>query len=79
MAETTYPVTLQIERPATSSRICALFTIIPFKFMALVMQNTVQFFISIVFGVVFIIAEFAVLFTGVYPRGMHAFMVKVTY
>lgn len=77
MADSTYPVTLQIERPETSSRMWALFTIIPIKYIALILNVIMLYIFMIGVSVVFFLSQLAVLFTGKYPQGWHAFMVKV--
>ncbi len=79
-AYNTHPVDLQIERPETSSRMWALFsTIIPIKFITLFVQFIVLYIYQIGVGVLFVLGQFAVLFTGRFPRGWHAFMVRVMY
>jgi hypothetical protein len=77
MADTTYPVTLQIERPESSSRMWALFTIFPIKAIALILNIIMLYIFMVGVGVVFFLSQLAVLFTGKYPQGWHAFMVKV--
>ncbi len=77
MTATAYPVDLQIERPERSSRIWALFTIIPLKFTSLWIPMIVLSFVQFAVAFVFIISQFIVLFTGKYPPSWHAFMVRV--
>jgi hypothetical protein len=78
MADTTYPVTLQIERPETSSRMWALFnTFIPIKGITLIINIIMLYIFMIGVGVVFFISQLIVLFTGKYPQGMHKFVVQV--
>jgi len=77
MTATTYPVDLQIERPENSSRMWALFTIIPIKFFALIINIIVLYIFMIAVGFIFFISQIIVFFNGKYPPGMHAFMVKV--
>jgi hypothetical protein len=78
MADTTYPVNLQIERPETSSRMWALFnTFIPIKGITLIINIIVLYIFMIGVAVVFFVSQLIVLFTGKFPEGMHAFMVKV--
>jgi len=75
-----HPVDLHIERPETSSRMWALFSIIiPIKFITLFVQFIVLYVYLIGFSVLFVLSQFAVLFTGRFPRGWHAFMVRVMY
>jgi hypothetical protein len=78
MADTTYPVNLQIERPETSSRMWALFnTFIPIKGITLIINIIVLYIFMIGVAVVFFVSQLIVLFTGKFPEGMHAFMVKL--
>jgi Domain of unknown function (DUF4389) len=78
MAEGTYPVDLQVERPETSKRVWAFFSaIIPIKPIVLIINVIVLFFLMIGAAVVFFISQLVVLFTGKYPEGMYGFMVKV--
>ena len=77
MTATTYPVDLQIERPEKSSRMWALFNIIPLKFIALIVHSILLTVFGIAVGFIFFISQIVVLFTGKYPPGWHAFMVKV--
>jgi hypothetical protein len=75
-----HPVDLYIERPETSSRMWALFSIIiPIKPIALFVQYIVLYFYQIAFSVLFALGQLAVLFTGRFPQGWHAFMVRVMY
>ena len=78
MAEGTYPVDLQVERPETSKRVWALFSvIIPIKPIVLIINMIVLYVFMIGAAVVFFISQLVVLFTGKYPEGWHRFMVKV--
>jgi hypothetical protein len=77
MTETAYPVDVQIERPERSSRMWALFTIIPIKSIALIVHIIVSGVLNIAVAAIFFISQIAVLFSGKYPQGMHSFMVKV--
>jgi hypothetical protein len=75
-----YPVDLWIERPAKSSRGYAFFSIIlPFKPILLFVQFIVLYIFSIGTAVLFALGQFAILFTGKFPRGWHAFIVKMMY
>jgi hypothetical protein len=75
-----YPVDLQIQRPEKSSRGYAFFSIIlPFKPILLFVQFIVLYFFSIGTAVLFVLGQFAILFTGKFPRGWHAFIVKMMY
>jgi hypothetical protein len=73
--EPTFPVQFEIQRADTQSRVLALFSI-PFFFVrmiALIPAMIVLYFVMIAFGVVAWIGQWAVLFTGRYPVGMHEF------
>ena len=71
-----YPVSLEITRPERSSRLLALATLLFFipKAILLIPHFFVLYFVGIAALVVGIIAQFAVLFTGKYPVGMHDFV-----
>ena len=78
MAVGTYPVDLQVERPETSKRMWALFTvIIPIKPIMLIINMIVLYVFMIGAMAVFFVSQWAVLFTGKYPEGMHRFVVGV--
>ena len=78
MAVGTYPVDLQVERPETSKRMWALFTvIIPIKPIMLIINMIVLYIFMIGAMAVFFVSQWAVLFTGKYPEGWHRFVVKV--
>jgi hypothetical protein len=78
MAEGTYPVGLQVERPEKSKRVWALFSvIIPIKPIVLIINMIVLYVFMIGAAVVFFVSQLVVLFTGKYPEGWHRFMVKV--
>ncbi len=80
VAPNAHPVDLYIERPEKSSRMWALFSIIiPIKPITLFVQLIVLYFYEIGFSVLFALGQFAVLFTGRFPRGWHGFMVRVMY
>jgi hypothetical protein len=72
-----YPVQLGIEYPQESSRLLALFTI-PFalgRIILLIPMFIVLYALGIAAFIVFVISQWAVVFTGRYPQGMHSFMV----
>ena len=72
-----HPVQLQLPYPPESSRVLALITI-PFaigKLILLIPAMIVLYVLGIVAFVIFVISQWAVLFTGKYPHGMHGFMV----
>jgi hypothetical protein len=70
-------VKLTVPYPEASSRGWAIMTMIGIKGLLLVPQAIVLMIYSIGVGFVFFISQFVVLFTGKYPQGWHAFMVKV--
>ena len=67
-------VSLHIERPATSSRMHCLLRILAGVYV-LIPHGFCLFFRNIAGWVLFVAAFFAVLFTGKYPAGIHAFQV----
>ena len=72
-----HPVQLQLPYPPESSRVLAAITI-PFmigKIILLIPAMIVLYVLGIVAFVIFVISQWAVLFTGRYPQGMHQFMV----
>jgi hypothetical protein len=72
-----YPVRLEIDYPANSSRLLALATLlllIP-KALILIPHFVVLYVLNVAAFVAFIIAQFAVLFTGRYPKSMFDFVV----
>lgn len=72
-----YPVSLAIARPERSSRWLALATLLLFipKAIMLIPHMIILYFLGIASFVVGVIAQFAVLFMGSYPAGMHEFVV----
>ena len=72
-----HPVQMQLPYPQESSRLLAAITI-PFmigKFILLIPAMIVLYVLGIVAFVIFVISQWAVVFTGRYPQGMHQFMV----
>ena len=74
---TAYPIEVHVERSTPRSRLWAILAILTFKLWALIPHFIVLFFLNIARFVVFVIAQFAVLFTGRYPEGMHGFVAAV--
>lgn len=72
-----YPVEVRIDYPAASSRGWAILTIIIVKFLALIPHGIVLWALSIAQGIAFLVAQVVVLFSGVYPRGLHGFVTGV--
>jgi hypothetical protein len=71
-----YPVDLWLVRPDTQSRL----TNFPFlgwiiRSLLLIPHVVILYFFQIAAGIIFLIATFAILFTGKYPRGMFDFYV----
>ncbi len=77
MAHNDTDVVLDIEYPKTSNRVSVLLRAMFGLFYVLLPHAFILFFMQI--GVIFVrmIAFWAVLFTGKYPQGMHAYMVGV--
>lgn len=70
-----YPVQLTIPYPPKSSRGLAILGILTLlKALALVPALFCLYFVGIAAFVVFWIAQWAILFTGRYPEGMHRFV-----
>ena len=72
-----HPVQVDIPYPEESSRLLALLTI-PFtlgKVILLIPVFIVLYAVGIGAFIVFVLSQWAVLFTGRYPQGMHSFMV----
>ncbi len=72
-----HPVQLNIPYPQESSRVLAAVTI-PFaigKIILLIPAVIVLYVLGIVAFVLFVISQWAVVFTGRYPQSMHQFMV----
>jgi hypothetical protein len=65
-----YPVTFHIEYPGRLSRL-----LIFFKWLLIIPHLIVVLFLVIVYGITLVIAWFAILFTGRYPKGMFDFAV----
>lgn len=73
-----YPVQLSIVRPGASSRGKALLFLLLFipKMVYLVPHLIIIYALNIAGFVTAIIGNFAVLFTGKYPEGMHRFILS---
>ena len=70
-----YPVDVQAAFPESSSRgLALLFILFGLKSFALIVHMIVLFIYGIGALFVFLISQLAVLFTGHYPDGMHAFL-----
>lgn len=65
-----YPVTFEVDYPEELSRFAPLY-----KWILVIPNAIVLFFVEIVAIVLWIIAGFAILFTGQFPRGMFDFIV----
>jgi hypothetical protein len=75
-AQPGYPVRVEIDYPAHSSRLLALATLlllIP-KVLIVIPHFVVLYVLNIAAFAAFIIAQIAVLFTGRYPKGMFDFV-----
>ena len=64
-----YPITFNAEYPAKLSRLSTFF-----RFLLVIPQSFVLYFISIAAGVVLFISWWAILFTGRYPKGLFDFI-----
>jgi hypothetical protein len=77
---TPYPVHFDVQRPASQSRLTnfplgiGLFI----RGILLIPHLIILYFLQIVGGIVYLIATFAILFTGRYPRGLFNFYVGYT-
>jgi hypothetical protein len=75
-----YPVTLNVQRPEQSSRLLnfplGIGTMI--RGILLIPHLIILYFLQLVAGIVYLIATFAILFTGRYPRGLFGFYVGYT-
>jgi len=75
-----YPIHLEVERPASQSRL----TNFPLgigsfiRMILLIPHLIILYFLQIVASIIYFIATFAILFTGRYPRGMFTFYVGYT-
>lgn len=77
-AQADYPLTFDVEYPENLNRflnfpILGLFI----KLILLIPHMVILFFLILVAMIVLFIAQFAILFTGSFPEGMHSFMVGV--
>jgi hypothetical protein len=68
-----YPITFNAVYPEKMSRLTTFF-----RFILLIPQAIVLYFLSIAAAVVTFIAWWAILFTGKYPKGLWDFMVGYT-
>jgi hypothetical protein len=64
-----YPITLEIEFPDKLSRLTTFF-----RFLLVIPQSIVIYFLGIVAGVVVFISWWAILFIGRYPKGLFDFV-----
>lgn len=75
-----YPVTFEVRRPDSQSRL----TNFPFfigmfiREILLIPHIIILYFLALVGGIVYLIATFAILFTGRYPQGLFNFFVGYT-
>jgi hypothetical protein len=72
-----YAVHTTIPHPETSSRMWAILTIFGIKNFALLPHLIVLYVLQIAQFVVAWVAQWAILFTGAYPEGMHGFVANV--
>jgi len=77
MALSDYPVDLRADKPAQSSRLWAVLTIVLVKFFALIPHFFVLVFLGIAQWVVAFVAQIVVAIRGEYPPGMFRFVVGV--
>jgi hypothetical protein len=78
-AQSDYPVTLEVDYPENLNRILnfPLFIGYIIKVILLIPHIIVLTFLALAAMIVLFIAQFAILFTGSFPAGMHGFMVGV--
>ncbi|HLF78392.1 MAG TPA: DUF4389 domain-containing protein [Dehalococcoidia bacterium] len=73
-----YPLTLEIDRAESLSRLLNFpFIGLIIKFILLIPHYVCLFFLSIVGFLAVFIAQFAILFSGSFPEGMHSFVTGV--
>ena len=75
-----YPIRVEVDYPQHSSRLLAIATLlflIP-KAAILIPHFIILYVLGLASFVAFVLAQFAVLFTGKYPRGIFDFVVGVT-
>lgn len=74
-----FPVTLEVDYPENLNRILnfPLFIGYFIKLILLIPHLIIIVFLALVAMIVLFIAQFAILFTGSFPEGMHGFMVGV--
>jgi hypothetical protein len=73
-----YPVTLDVDRAESLSRILNFpFLGLVIKFILLIPHYIVLIFLVLVAFIAVVIAQFAILFSGSFPAGMHSFVVGV--
>jgi hypothetical protein len=77
MALGDYPVDLRADKPAQSSRLWAVLTIVLVKFLAMIPHFFVLVFLGIAQWVVAFVAQIVVAIRGEYPAGMFRFVVGV--
>lgn len=78
MDATGYPVTFEIQRAEAQNRLLNLplgiGTVI--RSLLLIPHLIILYFLGIIATILYVIASVAILFTGVYPAGMHDFITK---
>lgn len=67
-----YPVTFDIQRPESLSRL-----LIFVKWLLIIPHSIILYFLSLALNVVLLLAFFAILFTAKYPEGLFTFAVGV--
>jgi hypothetical protein len=72
-----YPVGIRIDRVERRSRLWAVLSLLLIKFLALIPHFIILAVLGFVQFVVFVVAQFAVLFTGRYPDSLHDFVSAV--
>jgi hypothetical protein len=75
-----YPVSLDVQRPDTQSRLTnfPLGLGIFIRYILLIPHLIILYFLQIVGSIVYLMATFAILFTGRYPKGLFNFFVGYT-
>jgi hypothetical protein len=73
-----YPLTFQADYPASSSRLLNFpFIGLAIKYILLIPHLIILWFLFIAAVILVFVAQFAILFTGSFPEGMHGFVVGV--
>jgi hypothetical protein len=78
-AQADYPLTLNVDYPEKLNRILnfPIFIGMVIKAILLIPHLVIVVFLTLIGAIVLFIAQFAILFTGSFPEGMHSFVVGI--